>query len=136
MINPTGKGTRYDKMGSGDYLAKRGSRKHKGRDYLVAEPGDPVFAPITGTISKVVYPYKNDMETKGVIIQGESLAIRLYYVDLENPVGSYVRKGEQIGTAQDLSKKHGPNMKSHVHCEIESMDPDILINLRKAILGG
>lgn len=135
MINPTGKKTRSDSEGSGDYQANRGSRKHSGRDYEV-DPGGPVYSPIAGTIVRIAYPYRDDLRWKGVIIQGKSIAVRMYYLELDAREGSHVRKGEQIGVAQDLRARYGNKMTPHIHLEIESMDPDVLINLSKAILGG
>ena len=44
MISPTGLGIRNDIEGSGEYGARRGSRKHAGIDY-VCKDGQNIFAP-------------------------------------------------------------------------------------------
>lgn len=128
MFNPTGGGTRYDSEGNGDYQAPRGSRKHVGRDYL-ATPGQSVVSPISGTVVRFPFPYDDTREYMGIIIQGEKIAVRLYYVSPSKNIGDKVAAGDVIGTAQDVRKRYGDLMQPHVHFEIESMDPALLVEL-------
>jgi len=57
MHRPTLNGkVRSDSIGAGQFGTPRGSRKHAGVDYEVI-PGDPVFAPMMGTVIREGWPY-------------------------------------------------------------------------------
>ena len=127
MISPTGKGIRNDSEGHGAYGASRGGRVHRGTDYI-CEPGQIVVAPISGTVMRVAKPYSNEAYS-GLFIQGEKMAVKLFYFTPNVLIGEGVEMGEPIGTAQDISKLHGPAMVPHIHLEIDSIDPEIFMSL-------
>ena len=128
MISPTGQSVRgLDKHGSGEYGAGRGGRLHRGADYICI-PGQEVVSPITGTIIRIAKPYKGD-DYSGLLIRNSNVEIKLFYLK-PSPriVGISVKIGDVIGTAQDISKKY-PGMIPHVHLQIDSINPDLFINL-------
>lgn len=122
--NPTKMGIRSDPAGDGHYLAKRGTRLHAGIDFL-CEPGQPVYSPIAGYVTRHAYPYTNDYHFRGIVIQGSWCRIKLLYVIPKLYFGIIVSAGEIIATAQDISSKY-PNqgMLPHVHCEFEEIVPN------------
>jgi murein DD-endopeptidase MepM/ murein hydrolase activator NlpD len=134
MISPTGKGIRSDHYGKGHYGAKRGRRAHRGTDYL-ATPGQDVFAPISGNIVRVAYPY-DDKSYSGLVIANQHMAVKLFYLVPSVTSGHHVNKGDVIGFAQDISERYPPPndkkwmiMEPHIHVEIVSLDPDIFISM-------
>lgn len=56
-------------------------------------------------------------------------------------IGEYGRRGEQVGIAQDISKRYPPEntgaglMHPHVHVEIENMDPAIINTIIQLFAG-
>lgn len=114
--NPYGRGN--DPTGHGYYGAKRGSRKHKGYD-LVSDPGDVILSPITGKITKIGYPYKNNLELRYIEITNKEYRIRLMYVEPENILfGENVNEGDEIGITQDVAGHWGNGMINHIHVEL------------------
>jgi murein DD-endopeptidase MepM/ murein hydrolase activator NlpD len=117
MISPTGKDVRMDGAGSGRFGAPRGGRTHDGVDWL-ADPGDPVKSPIRGKVTRIVYPYADDLSFKGVEIVNDGVIVHLLYVEpLKMFIGREVGMGSVVGHAQDVRKRY-PNdkdMKNHVH---------------------
>jgi hypothetical protein len=114
---------RKDKAGSGEFKAPRGSRLHAGQDYRCT-PGQWVFAPISGILTRGLYVYPQDFLWKGVEIANEimtGLVCKLFYVEvLEHKIGTLVVAGEKVGRAQDITLKYsGQGMLPHVHMQIE-----------------
>jgi len=128
MISPTGKGPRKtDSHGNGSYGSKRGNRLHEGRDYI-CDPGQSVYSPISGVISRKAKPYAGE-EYSGVLIRNDWCAIKMFYLRPDyNLIGKRVKKGQIIGTAQDISEKY-PGMINHIHLSIVSIDPEIFISM-------
>lgn len=106
-----------DPLGCGHFGASRGSRKHNGVD-IIATPGESIFAPITGKVSRIAYPYANDTNYKGIEIIGADYKIKMFYLAPSVAVGSVVMAGQVIGVAQNISAKHGQSMVNHVHLEV------------------
>ena len=127
MINPTGGEIREDSAGSGRFGAPRGIRWHDGQDQVV-EPGEGVLAPISGTFTRIVYPYADDLKWLGLEILNEHVMCTVLYVEpIRELVGLQVRQGQTIGYAQDITKEYpGQGMKPHVHWRI-SMDPNLFL---------
>lgn len=127
IISPTGKGIReMDQWGSGLYGASRGHGKtHNGLDFI-CEPGQSIFSPIEGTITRIARPYAKGAFL-GVEIKGKVLTIVLFYI-LPNQelIGRSVGQGDIIGSAQDISEKH-PGITPHVHLRVSSIDPLVLM---------
>lgn len=131
-----------DSFGSGNFGASRGSRDHKGLDFI-ALVGDVVVAPITGSVVQIGRAY-GDAELHSVHIQGDGeftgCRVKLLYV-LPNVGlnGRYVNQGDPIGTAEDVAAYHHAKqpghpgeMKNHVHVEVwitepRPMDPAMML---------
>lgn len=113
---------RDDLKGRGCFACPRdgGQRLHNGVD-LLAEPKDEVSAPIPGTITKIGYPYGDDLSYRYVeITEVSGVRTRLFYVvPVEGVhVGALVKKGQVIGYMQDVTQRHGSTMKNHLHWEV------------------
>ena len=111
---------RMDSAGSGEWGAPRGSRTHKGIDY-VCTPGEEVLSPVTGKVTKHGYPYGDDLSWRYIeVTDKHDKQHRLFYVEPVADVGSEVYAGMPIAIAQDISQRY-PNqgMKPHVHYEIK-----------------
>ena len=122
MVNPTGGKIRSDSMGDGHYGSRRGRRTHKGVDYLCT-PGQKVRSPISGILVRTASPYADDQNYTGVYIEGDNIAIKMFYCKPTVPIGTKIKAGEAFAIAQDISTKYGEEMKPHVHLEIASMNP-------------
>ncbi len=106
---------RQDKWGSGHFGASRGSRSHGGID-LVADVGEKILSPVDGTITRVAYPYANDLSYTGAVIDaGGGVEVRIYYIGGVEP--GAVKAGQEIGVAQDLRKRYS-GITNHVHVEV------------------
>lgn len=120
-----------DPMGCGSFGASRGSRKHKGID-IVAKPGETIFSPITGNVNRYPIPYAGDNRYSGIEIENATYRVMIFYMKTTLPIGSVVLAGQPIGTAQDLTLKHGSSMTNHVHLEVYKngvlIDPTDLFN--------
>ena len=136
MIPPTCHGVRSDAMGDGHFGARRGDRTHKGTDWI-CYPGEPIVAPIYGKVVREAKPYSNDMHYNGVLIRNSIYSIKMFYCDpYFNIIGQYVRCGDPIGVAQDISKKYEgpgkPAMTPHIHTQVEDnngnlIDPETIL---------
>lgn len=116
---------RNDAAGSGLYGASRGNRKHRGVDYL-CRPGGLVFSPVAGVVSKLGYPYGDDLTWRYVqITDDHGNRHRVFYcLPLVNS-GEMVLAGEVIGEAQDISTRYpGQGMQPHIHYELINEDGD------------
>lgn len=117
-----------DKWGCGDFGASRGSRTHKGIDFK-ANPGQVLLASVEGEVSKIGYPYSDDLSYRYVqVTTKEGLDVRYFYVEPIVRLGDRVNLLDQLGTVQDLGKRY-EDMVNHVHIEIKKrgdyIDPKI-----------
>lgn len=137
VANPTGHTVRgEDRYGAGFFGASRGGgvRSHRGADY-VSEPGEPVFAPIGGEVSRIGYAYRGDQRYRFVelINPADNRTVRVLYVGPSVIVGDILRAGDPIGTAQDLSARYPRGITNHVHVELQQSgalaDPTTLLPL-------
>ena len=128
MLNPTGRKQRKrDNHGSGDYLASRGGRVHRGRDYR-CDPGQVVIAPIGGRVVRKARPYAVG-EYSGCVIRNYKMTIKMFYIDMYPCIiGRDVCQGDHLGRAQDISKKYS-GMTPHIHLEIDHIDPELLMGV-------
>jgi murein DD-endopeptidase MepM/ murein hydrolase activator NlpD len=122
LANPTGHALRgEDAYGAGFYGASRaaGARRHRGADY-VAEPGEIVRAPISGVVERIGFAYRGDQRYRYVELASEDQAryVRVLYVGPLVHLGAFVRAGEPIGRAQDLSARYPRGITNHVHVEM------------------
>jgi len=116
-----------DSYGAGHFGAPRGERTHNGIDYA-AEPGAAILAPVSGIVTKLGYPYADDLAFRYVeVLDAHGMQHRVFYI---KPT---VRKGDEvkakitvIGYAQDLTKRypkdddHPEGIINHVHYEIRN----------------
>ena len=122
FFNPTGQSLRgVDKWGSGAFGAARdgGRRRHSGTDFLATE-GQQILAVATGYVTKLGYPYADNLAYRYVEITTTSnYAIRHFYVcpGMDISIGVWVAGGSVIGTYQSLATRY-PSITEHVHIEI------------------
>jgi murein DD-endopeptidase MepM/ murein hydrolase activator NlpD len=118
---------RNDRAGGGDFGVSRagGRRSHNGTDFENPK-GALVDAPVDGVVTKIGYPYADDLSYTYVeVTDDQERKHRLFYVSPEDGIekGSRVTKGMSIGKTQDVSDRY-PNsgMKPHVHYELKNTD--------------
>lgn len=109
----------YDPRGAGWYGASRGTRKHKGFDF-VADPGTTVFSPINGFVSKIGQAYVNPARFKYIEISNDIYRIRLMYSKpaFELGLNDRVTAGQELGMVQDIAGHWGGGMLNHLHVEV------------------
>jgi len=113
-----------DKWGAGYFNAPRdgGKRSHAGIDYYV-EPDAAILSPVSGKVTKLGYPYGDDLSFRYVeITDKDHSRHRVFYVEPTVEVGDKINEGDQIGVSQNLATRYdtpekGP-MPNHVHYEI------------------
>jgi hypothetical protein len=115
-----------DQWGSGAFGASRGNRPHLGVD-IVVDSNSQVYAPLDMEITRISRPYASG-SFSGVAFTHTARDIdfggRLwYFTPRPGIVGSFVRKGELIGVAQDLNDKY-PGITNHLHLQLESFLAD------------
>lgn len=112
-----------DDWGCGHYGAPRGDRVHRGVD-IVAAPGDPVFCLNRGIVTKVGYPYSDDLSYRYVEVTDAGVRWRYFYCEPIVNVGDEVDAYTQIGTAQALGDRY-PGITPHMHLEVIGPDGHI-----------
>lgn len=135
LLGSTELAIRSDSMGDGVFGARRGSRTHRGVDYLTYE-GQAILSPVPGRVSKLGYCY-------GSGIGGASSVDPLRYVEVTGPtgqlrhrffyvrgyvsVGDIVRKNQVICFADDVCRRYPDTaMQSHVHYEIKDREDNYI----------
>ena len=139
FANPTGHDVRKtDAYGCGEFGASRdgGARRHEGVDFM-ADPDQPLVAPISGYVSKIGFAYPGDNVLKFVEINNPALryTARIFYIDPQVELGQAVHVGQPIGVHHTLEQKYPGGMTDHVHLEIidnrgERIDATRLITAR------
>lgn len=115
--NKTGLTRKCDPKGCGNFGANRGSRKHMGIDF-VTKLNDPIFSPVDGKITR--YPFaSSDQIHKGIEIVNSNETHQIFYIKPIAKIGTYVKKGQLIAYADDITQKYGNQMTNHVHHEVE-----------------
>ena len=100
--------------------------KHKGTDYAV-KPGDKVYMPLTGVISRYAKPYVSG-DYSGIELIARRGVFNMFYMELFSELlGKMVIQGTPIGIAQDISKKYD-KVTPHIHFEVVSLDPEVLMS--------
>ena len=120
-----------DPMGDGAFGARRGGRTHRGIDYA-CPPGFEILANESGTVTKLGYPYADDLSYRYVQVTDDlGDAHRYFYVEPVVELHAYVNEGDVIGISQDICARNGygeRGMKNHIHYEIrrngEFIDPE------------
>jgi murein DD-endopeptidase MepM/ murein hydrolase activator NlpD len=111
---------RHDSAGHGTYGASRSGHAHNGIDVIVT-PGETVYAPVTGTILRKAYPYKNYSKLEGFILKADNGDEWKFFYCQTTKVGQRVTAGTPIATMQDVRIKypHSPTMQPHLHFELK-----------------
>lgn len=115
----------YDSHGSGAFGASRGTRTHIGVD-LKAEPGEKVYAPFEGVITKYGWAYSNE-NYRYIEITGENYRVRLFYSELDPAhfIGKEVFENQFLGVIQDLTTKYD-GITNHLHFELYDLAGNII----------
>jgi len=119
---------RNDSAGHGYYGAPRGSRTHKGLDFT-CEPDFSVYSFSAGRVSKIGYPYSDDLSYRYVEVKTpEGLRFRYFYVEAYNwiELTSDISAGQPIGDCQDIMARYPGDMQNHYHLEIKTPDDEYL----------
>jgi murein DD-endopeptidase MepM/ murein hydrolase activator NlpD len=125
-----------DPTGNGWYGASRGSRDHKGVDYIGVK-GEDVFACISGKV-RVGRVYKDPVKKKFKLVEitkkmsmGRSGRVKQMYVNPTVSTGDIVQAGDKIGTLQGIGTFYGGGMPDHCHVSVWKngllTDPEPLI---------
>lgn len=116
---------RNDAAGSGHFGARRGNRVHNGID-LACAPGSLIESPVAGQITKVGYPYGDDMSWRYVEVTDKfNYRHRLFYVEPDGclEIGEHIEEGHAIGASQDITTRYPrQGMTPHIHYEIKAED--------------
>lgn len=114
-----------DAWGSGDFGASRGNRVHKGIDYA-CYPKTVIDSPISGEVTKLGYPYADDLSYRYVEISDVvGNKHRLFYVQPLVQLKEFVAMGDPVGVAQNIAGRYSTPekyMKNHIHYEILDLD--------------
>ena len=105
-----------DSFGCGHFGASRGSRTHNGIDLLVP-PNKEIPSPVVGVVTKLGYPYGDDLSFRYVEITQQDYKYRIFYVNPTVNVGDKVEQSSIVGMSQDLDKRY-KGIPNHVHFEI------------------
>ena len=112
-----------DKWGQGHYGASRGvdsegkPKTHRGVDELCAV-GTKILSPIAGTVTKLGYPYGDDLSYRYVEVTTKSGARHRFFY-----IAPWVHEGQEIttqhcfGESVDLDRRY-PGIGNHVHYEV------------------
>lgn len=118
MIKATLPMRKCDDFGCGHYGASRGSRRHKGIDYA-CYPDTEIYPVIRGKVTKIGYPYADDLSYKYIQVTDEhNKDWRYFYIEPYVEVGDFVSPSNAIGKCQDLKLRY-ETITNHVHLEIK-----------------
>ena len=107
-----------DSKGSGEYLAPRGKRKHRGID-LACYPKSGIFPNVSGEVTKLGYTYSDDLSFRYVQVTDLSAREhRYFYVEPCVDVGDWVDPTVMLGLSQKLGDRF-PGITEHIHYEVK-----------------
>ena len=109
-----------DGHGCGYYGASRGKRSHKGLD-LNCKPETLVYSPVAGTVTKIGYPYADDLSYRYVEVSTDGYKFRVFYIEPLVKEGQQVSKHTLIGEAQNLRPRYS-KISPHIHFEIKNAE--------------
>lgn len=134
-----------DSYGSGHYGAIRTSsdrkgqkkqRGHNGKDFA-CYPNTTIHSTIHGTVTKLGYPYGDDLSFRYVQITDiEKNDHRFFYVEPSVNIGDKINSGQAIGKTQKLGDRYPPKknfpITEHLHYEVKDkdgkyIDPEIFL---------
>ena len=109
-----------DNWGSGAYGASRGDRTHNGIDYA-CPPGTSILAPCDGVVTKLGYPYGDDLSFRYVqITRANGEKWRIFYVEPSVELNQQVYEGDIVGKSQALGNRYD-KITEHIHLEVKDM---------------
>lgn len=116
-----------DGYGSGSFGASRGDRVHSGIDFK-APPDAVILSPVSGKVTKLGYPYNDDLSFKYVeITDSRKRKHRLFYVDPSVSKGDTIKENDPIGSAQHISARYNVHlMNNHIHYEVKTSKGEYL----------
>lgn len=108
-----------DGFGCGSFGASRsgGTRSHIGVDFITT-PGQNIFSPIEGEITRYPYPYGSDLSYTGIEIVNKTYKVKIFYVAPTVLIGGEVKAGQKIAVSQNIAAKYGSSMTNHIHVEV------------------
>ena len=107
-----------DSHGSGAFGASRGSRKHNGVDFA-AQPNSGVRSVCAGEVTKLGYPYADDLGFRYIqITDVDGYDVRYFYVKPLIKEGDHISCDEVIGHVQDLDQRY-KGITPHIHFEVK-----------------
>ena len=118
VVNPMV--VRVDGGGDGHYGSGRIGHIHQGTD-VVCRPGQNVYAPFSGIVTRRAIPYSDDLRWQGLVIESDALSYecKLFYcTPAAGIVGSSIERGQLIGYCQAISQKYSSGVTDHLHIEI------------------
>jgi len=107
-----------DAGGCGYYGASRGSRLHKGVDYLIAK-GENVYS-FKGDlkVKRYVDPYGDGVYSGVELVEvATGVVYKIMYMQPTVMPGALISKGQKLGVAQDISEKYS-SVQPHLHIEV------------------
>ena len=116
-----------DEYGSGEFGAPRGNHTHRGIDFAAAY-GSELLSSVFGEVTKLGYPYADDLTFRYVEITDEnSLRHRFFYVSPLVEVGEDVFVGGIIGKVQDIAGRYSDkHMINHFHYEVKGLQGEYI----------
>jgi len=105
-----------DKWGQGHFQAPRGYGEHNGED-LLCYPSTIITSLTDGHVSKIGYPYSDDLSYRYVEVTNKNKRFRYFYVNPKISLNETVFKGTKIGVAQDITARY-EGIGNHIHLEI------------------
>ncbi len=107
-----------DGKGCGTFGADRGNRKHQGIDILTFK-GQQIVSPISGVVTRKSYPYANDLNFEGLLIENGVYSVYIWYITPWKVKDQQVTAGDVIGVSQNIAEKYGSTMQTHVHITVK-----------------
>lgn len=106
-----------DAWGSGEFGAPRGDRTHKGVDFA-CYPDTLIYPIHVGRVSKLGYPYSDDLNFRYVEITDErGFRCRYFYIDPSVDEDQHVGLYTVLGKSQKLGERY-ESITEHVHIEV------------------
>ena len=111
-----------DAWGEGHWGASRGDRTHMGIDYA-AVPGSTLVSPVTGQVTKIGYPYSDDLSYRYVeVTDGRGYRHRFFYVEPGVIMRqTIIAEFSALGVIQDITARYATpkGMTPHFHYEVK-----------------
>lgn len=92
-----------------------------GQDYAAAA-GSILLSPVQGLVTKLGYPYQDDLRFRYLEITNGAYRHRFFYVEPDVVVGDVVDIGTELGVVQNIVERYfvPRGMTNHIHYEIKN----------------